>query len=384
MCTHAKFVAALLAPSQANGGRVFGVTWILGSIPAERQQLRAHPEDPLPALVPTLPRARPSGTRTDVRAIDWRRVHVARISSSTTTCPNYGVHRCTSDVPFPSIFIFDWNPGMPALVNLKIFRGRCPRLSLHARCSRRRCLAPDSPDGRVRASFPASRPRVLAPRRASATAARGYHYVEPLLWPTTERGLACGGLLDYHSVRERKWGGKTPLHELGQVWRLFSTPCAPRRRANHLALLLGYAIAQSTPFKPLVMLWAPVPRGTPGTLLAPMQLAGHYAPPLARQDPDAALHAARRRLSALAGAPPSPFAHAHSLLAFAPASNADHRLALPIAPDPPFGTRVLVRTLTSAHVCTHLCYRSHLTHPACGVHAHDWLSAPQELGRSPL
>jgi hypothetical protein len=46
MGTRAKFVAALLAPSQVNGGHVFGVTWILGSIPAERQQFRAHPEDP--------------------------------------------------------------------------------------------------------------------------------------------------------------------------------------------------------------------------------------------------------------------------------------------------------------------------------------------------
>jgi hypothetical protein len=36
MGMRAKFVAVLLAPSQANGGHVFGVTWILGSIPAER------------------------------------------------------------------------------------------------------------------------------------------------------------------------------------------------------------------------------------------------------------------------------------------------------------------------------------------------------------
>jgi hypothetical protein len=55
MGTRTKFVAALLAPSQANGGHVFGVTWILGSIPAERQQFRAHPQDPLPALVPYTP-----------------------------------------------------------------------------------------------------------------------------------------------------------------------------------------------------------------------------------------------------------------------------------------------------------------------------------------
>ncbi|KAJ7717922.1 hypothetical protein B0H14DRAFT_3521825 [Mycena olivaceomarginata] len=60
--------------------------------------------------------------------------------------------------------------------------------------------------------------------------------------------------------------------------------------------------------------------------------AGHYAPPLARQDLDAALHAARRRLSALAGVPPSPFAHARPLLVLAPASNPDHSLARPFAP----------------------------------------------------
>ncbi|KAJ7860479.1 hypothetical protein B0H14DRAFT_3446140 [Mycena olivaceomarginata] len=104
---------------------------------------------------------------------------------------------------------------------------------------------------RVRASFPASRPRVLTPRRASATAARGYHYVEPLLWvrahccPAVAHDGAgdsrAGGSLTTIRSASGSGGGKTPLHELGPVWRLFSTPCAPRRRANHLALLLGPA-----------------------------------------------------------------------------------------------------------------------------------------------
>jgi hypothetical protein len=56
----------------------------------------------------------------DVQAIDRHRAHmVSGISSFATTCPNYGVHRRTSDVLSPFTFIFGRNSGTPAHANLK-------------------------------------------------------------------------------------------------------------------------------------------------------------------------------------------------------------------------------------------------------------------------